>query len=169
MNKRRVPFNDADYLSKLSREDREWYQTFTTEHYYGRQSKDPNQRIFNQEQMREAWREQNSQRRDAQWRASFDAAETAHKSVESYEELLILAIDYANSPHLPLHSETIFGELMENKRIDELQGALELISIAIEIVGDHVAVVKNSAKTIQSYNFLLAAKADVEKQISEAI
>jgi hypothetical protein len=159
MNQRRVPLDDADYLTRLSKEDKDWYRRFTAEHYYGRRPKNRNESILSQSEIRKAWREQHAQRRDAHWRASHEAVDISINT----EDILIRIYDNKN---LPLHHETILGVYMEDKKKQELEFALSMLEIALDSVGDSVGTVKENQKKIQCFNWLNLAKADIEKQLA---
>jgi hypothetical protein len=160
MANRRVPYNDADYLDKLSPGDKAYYQQFIAEHYFGRQPKDRKKAILSKKTQQLAWREQYRSRQDVHWTAVNDDFElTTHP-----ENLIIRILDTFKSP---LVYETAFGVLMEEKQKKELEFALDMISTALETVGDYRASIKENTKRIQCFNWLLHAKADLEKQLSQ--
>lgn len=63
--KRRVTrFNDADYLDRLTPEEREYYQRFVAEYYFGRRPADRREAFHDPQQMRELWNSQYAERND---------------------------------------------------------------------------------------------------------
>lgn len=160
MKKRRVPFNDADYLSRLSADEKDWYKRFVAQHYFGFVPKE--KPVLDKEQQRKAWNEQNAQRRCAHWRAV--KADT-FKITFDPSDALIEYYDAAHPQDLPLVREgrlvSLFllmtrGSEMTQEEKDKAEAA-RLLAVAIECVGDAKFPSKSpeAKDAIQCLNLLL--------------
>jgi len=125
MKKRFTVFNDADYLSRLSPEDRAFYQQFIAEYYYGRKPEDRSKCLHSDDQMRQRWNEQYKERHDFYSRGvQYELRASAFRS-ESQDDLIELIDLKREVIRISIVSQNPTGDTVGQRARGEVSGPQE--------------------------------------------